>query len=147
MNSKSPMPKNKKNLILLGLKLHHQSKPRKSKLIKFHWIMKFWMQNLQFVRNSLRMIKQKKNTLILIAKNLNKIQSRGELEKGINKHMGKKNMVSTFFRLEKGKHVSTCNVQCLNVAMYKKFSKEWKNIRKVCRIQFTSKESRWYKCT
>ena len=38
--------------------------------------------------------------------------------------MGKKNVVSIFFRLEGGKHVGSCNVQCLNVAVHKKFSKK-----------------------
>ena len=33
-------------------------------------------------------------------------------------------MVNTFFRLEGGKHVGSCNVQCLNAAVYKKFSKK-----------------------
>ena len=38
--------------------------------------------------------------------------------------MGEKNVVSIFFRLEGGKHVGSCNVQCLSAAVYKKFSKK-----------------------
>ena len=33
-------------------------------------------------------------------------------------------MVSTFIRLKEGKHVGTCNIQCLNAIIYKKFSKK-----------------------
>ena len=47
-----------------------------------------------------------------------------ELEKRIKKHMGEKNVVSIFFRVEGGKHVGSYNVQCLNAAVYKKFSKK-----------------------
>ena len=68
--------------------------------------------------------KAKKNALILIVKNLNKVESVEELECGIKEHMGEKNVVSIFFRLEGGKHVGSCNVQCLNAAVYKKFSKK-----------------------
>ena len=46
--------------------------------------------------------KARKNALIFIAKNLNKIKSIEDLECGINKHMGERNVVSTFFRLEGG---------------------------------------------
>ena len=38
--------------------------------------------------------------------------------------MGEKNVICIFFRLEREKHVGSCNVQCLNAAMYKKFSKK-----------------------
>ena len=62
------------------------------------------------------------NALILIVKNLNKIKSVDELEYGIKEHMGEKNVISIFFRLEGRKHVRSCNVQCLKVAVYKKFS-------------------------
>ena len=37
--------------------------------------------------------------------------------------MNEKNVVNIFFRLEGGKHVGSCNVQCLNAAVYKRFSK------------------------
>ena len=46
--------------------------------------------------------KAKKNALILIVKNLNKVKSTEELEYGIKEHMGEKNVVSVFFRLEGG---------------------------------------------
>ena len=68
--------------------------------------------------------KARKNALILIVKNLNKIKRTEELECEIKEHMGEKNMISIFFRLEGGKHVGSCNVQCLNAAVYKKFSKK-----------------------
>ena len=68
--------------------------------------------------------KAKKNALILIVKNLNKVKSVDELEHRIKKHMGGKNIVNIFFRLEGRKHVGSCNVQCLNAAVYKKFSKK-----------------------
>ena len=67
--------------------------------------------------------KARKNALILKVKNLNKVKSVEELECGIKEHMGEKNVVCTFFRLG-GKHVGSCNVQCLNAAIYKKFSKK-----------------------
>ena len=57
--------------------------------------------------------KARENALILIVKNLNKVKSLEELECGIKKHMGEKNVVCTFFRLEGEKHVGSCNVQCL----------------------------------
>ena len=56
------------------------------------------------------------NALILIVKNLNKIKSVDKLEYGIKEHMGEKNVISIFFRLEGGKHVGSCNVQCLKAA-------------------------------
>ena len=68
--------------------------------------------------------KARKNALILIVKNLNKTKSVEELEYGIKEHMGEKNVISIFFRLEGGKHVGSCNVQCLNAAVCKKFSKK-----------------------
>ena len=49
--------------------------------------------------------KARKNALILIVKNLNKIKKNiEELEDGIKEHMGEKNVVSTFFRL-KGRQI------------------------------------------
>ena len=68
--------------------------------------------------------KARKNALILIIKNLNKIKSVEEVENGIKEHMSEKNVISIFFRLEGRKHVGSCNVQCLNAAVYKKFSKK-----------------------
>ena len=46
--------------------------------------------------------KARKNALFLIIKNLNKIKSVEELENGIKEHMGEKNVISIFFRLEGG---------------------------------------------
>ena len=68
--------------------------------------------------------KARKNALILIAKNLNKAESMIDLENGIKTHMGEKNVMGIFFRQEGRKHVGTCNIQCLNVVVYKKFSKK-----------------------
>ena len=68
--------------------------------------------------------KVRKNALIFIVKNLNKVKSVEELECGIKEHMGKKNVISIFFRLEGRKHVGSCNVQCLNAVVYKKFLKK-----------------------
>ena len=68
--------------------------------------------------------KARKNALILIVKNLNKVKGIEELEHGIKEHMGEKNVVNIFFRLEGRKHVGSCNVQCLNAAVYKRFSKK-----------------------
>ena len=67
--------------------------------------------------------KVRNNALFLIVKNLNKVKSTEELECGIKEHMGEKNVVSIIFRVEGRKHVGSCNVQCLNAAVYKKFSK------------------------
>ena len=63
----------------------------------------------------------RKNAVVLIAKNLNKTKTTIALEEGIKKLFGEGNVVSIFFRLEKGKHVGSCNVQCLNAAVYKKY--------------------------
>jgi len=68
--------------------------------------------------------KAKKNVVVLIAKNLNKTNSIEMLEKGIKSYMGVGNVIGTFFRLKKEKHVSTYNVQCLNVAVYEKHIKQ-----------------------
>ena len=43
--------------------------------------------------------KTRKNALILVVKNPNKIKNTEELEDSIKEHMGEKNVVSTFFRL------------------------------------------------
>ena len=68
--------------------------------------------------------KARKNALILIIRNLNKVKSTDEIEYGIKKHMGEKNVVNIFFKIENGKHIGSCNVQCLNAAVYKKFVKK-----------------------
>ena len=68
--------------------------------------------------------KAKKNAVVLIAKNLNKTKSTSALEEGIKNLFGEGNVIGIFFRLEKGKHVGSCNVQCLNAAVYKKYVKQ-----------------------
>ena len=68
--------------------------------------------------------KAKKNAVVLIAKNLNKTKTTVALEEGIKKLFGEENVAGIFFRLEKGKHVGSCNVQCLNAAVYKKYVKQ-----------------------
>ena len=68
--------------------------------------------------------KAKKNAVVLIAKNLNKIKTTEALEGGIKKLFGEENVIDIFFRLEKGKHIGTCNVQCLNADVYKKYVKQ-----------------------
>ena len=68
--------------------------------------------------------KARKNALILIIRNLNKVKSTEEIEYEIKKHMGEKNVVNIFFKIENGKHIGSCNVQCLNAAVYKKFVKK-----------------------
>ena len=60
----------------------------------------------------------------MIAKNLNKTKTTAALEEGIRNFFGEGNVVRVFFRLEKGKHVGSCNVQCLNAAVYKKYVKQ-----------------------
>ena len=67
--------------------------------------------------------KAKKNVLVLIAKNLSKTKTITALEEGIKKLFREENVVGIFFRLEKGKHVGSCNVQCLNMAVYEKYVK------------------------
>jgi hypothetical protein len=68
----------------------------------------------------------RKNALILIAKNLNKAKSIEEIEKSIESHMGPKNAVNFFFKKDEknGKHLGSCNIQCLNAMVYKTFSKK-----------------------
>ena len=68
----------------------------------------------------------RKNALILIAKNLNKAKSIEEIETSIQEHMGPKNAVNFFFKRDEknGKHLGSCNIQCLNAMVYKKFGKK-----------------------
>lgn len=68
--------------------------------------------------------KARKNALILIVKNLNKVKDTESIEYELKKHMGEKNVLNIFFKIENGKHVGTCNVQCLNAAVYKKHVKK-----------------------
>jgi len=68
----------------------------------------------------------KMNALIIIAKNLNKVKSIEEIEKSIEAHMGPKNVVNFFFKRDdkNGKHLGSCNIQCLNATVYKTFVKK-----------------------
>ena len=68
----------------------------------------------------------RKNALIVIAKNLNKAKSTDEIEESIKAHMGAKNAVSFFFKKDEknGKHLGSCNIQCLNAMVYKTFTKK-----------------------
>ena len=68
----------------------------------------------------------RKNALILIAKNLNKAKSMDKIEENIKAHMGSKNAVSFFFKKDEknGKHLGSCNIQCLNAMVYKIFTKK-----------------------
>ena len=68
--------------------------------------------------------KARKNALILIVKNLNKVKDTDIIEYELKKYMGERNVVNVFFKIENGKHVGSCNVQCLNAAVYKKFVKK-----------------------
>ena len=61
----------------------------------------------------------RKNCLNLIVKNRNKTQTEKHLEDGIRAIMGSGNVVETFLKKEHGRHVGTCNVECLNVVVYK----------------------------
>ena len=65
--------------------------------------------------------KARKNALILIIRNLNKVKSTDEIEYELKEHMGEKNVINVLFKIENGRHVGSCNVQCLNAAVYKKF--------------------------
>ena len=67
----------------------------------------------------------KKNALILIAKNLNRLKPKEILESEIRAYMGEKNVLNIFFKTDdKGKLTGVCNVQCLSAAVYKKFVKK-----------------------
>ena len=68
--------------------------------------------------------KARKNALILIVKNLNKVKDTEAIEHELKRHMGEKNVLNIFFKIENGKHIGTCNVQCLNAAVYKKHVKK-----------------------
>ena len=68
--------------------------------------------------------KARKNALILIVKNLNKVKDTDIIEYELKKYMGERNVLNVFFKIENGKHVGSCNVQCLNAAVYKKFVKK-----------------------
>ena len=64
----------------------------------------------------------KKNALILIAKNLNRLKPKEILEAEIRACMGDKNILNIFFKNDaQGKLTGVCNIQCLSAAVYKKF--------------------------
>ena len=46
------------------------------------------------------------------------------MEENIKKLLGEENVIGIFFRLENGKHTGSCNIQCLNAAVYKKYVKQ-----------------------
>ena len=67
----------------------------------------------------------KKNALILIAKNLNRLKPKEILEAEIRACMGDKNILNIFFKNDaQGKLTGVCNIQCLSAAVYKKFVKK-----------------------
>ena len=67
----------------------------------------------------------KKNTLILITKNLNKLKSKAVLEAEIRACMGEKNILNILFKNDaQGKLTGVCNIQCLSAAVYTKFIKK-----------------------
>ena len=47
-----------------------------------------------------------------------------EIKYEIKKHVGEKNIINIFSKFKNGKHMGSCNVQCLNVAVYKKLNKK-----------------------
>ena len=72
----------------------------------------------------------KKNALILIVKNLNKLKPKEILESEIRACMGEKHVLNIFFKTDDNdKLTGACNVQCLSAAVYKKFVK---NSHKIC---------------
>ena len=54
--------------------------------------------------------KARKNALILIVKNLNKVKGTEAIEHELKRHMGEKNVLNIFFKIENGKHIGTCNI-------------------------------------
>ena len=68
--------------------------------------------------------KARKNAVVLIAKNLNKTKTTAALKEGIKNFFEEEDMAGIFFRLEKWKHVGSCNVQCINATVYKKYVKQ-----------------------
>lgn len=70
--------------------------------------------------------KARKNALILIERNLNKIKGTDAIDHELKKHMGK-NVINIFFKILNGKHVGSYNVQCLYATIYKKIVKKIPN--------------------
>lgn len=68
---------------------------------------------------------QRKNALIFIAKNLNRLKPKEILEAEIRACMGKKNILNVYFKNDaQGKLTGVCNIQCLSAAVYKKIVKK-----------------------
>ena len=66
----------------------------------------------------------KKNVLILIPKNLNRLKPKEILETEIKTCMEEKNILSIFFKTnDKGKLTGVCNMQSLSATVYKKIVK------------------------
>jgi len=64
----------------------------------------------------------KKNALILIVKNLNRLKPKAILEAEIRACMGDKNILNIFLKNDtQDKLTGVCNIQCLSAAVYKKF--------------------------
>lgn len=71
----------------------------------------------------------KKNTLILNAKNLNKLKPKKILKTKIRACMGEENVLIFYFKSDdKGKLTGVCNVQYLSAVVYKKIVKKNLNI-------------------
>lgn len=66
----------------------------------------------------------KKNALIPIAKNLNRLKPREILETEIRACMGEKIIFNIYFKYDvQDKLTGVCNIQCLSAAVYKRFVK------------------------
>ena len=78
----------------------------------------------------------KKNALILIAKNLNRLKPKEILEAKIRTCMGEKNILNIYFKNDaQGKLTEVCNIQCLSAAVYKRFiKKSHKNMQQIRRV-------------
>ena len=68
--------------------------------------------------------KARKNAVMLIARNLNKVNTTMQIEEGIRKFMEEGNVLSFYFKFENGKYPGSDNVQFLNSYVYKKLVKK-----------------------
>jgi hypothetical protein len=67
----------------------------------------------------------RKNCLVLIAKNLKKGLTPGQIEAGLQILIGYRNVINVYFpRVEGGMHIGVANVELLNAPMYKKIVKK-----------------------
>jgi hypothetical protein len=67
----------------------------------------------------------RKNCLVLIAKNLKKGLTPGQIEAGLQILIGYRNVINVYFpRVEGGMHIGVANVELLNAPVYKKFVKK-----------------------